>query len=283
MEGEHAETVVGLDDAGRIGQGRAQLECLGVAGLRGVEQAAVPLDVADVHERRGHRTLVAELPAHLESARRAVERLVVARHQPEHLPDVVQRAGDPTSVARLLEELEAALEVLERERQIALVTIDAPHLVERDGRLRARRHDPGEAQHALERTERRVVVALQMEHRPEVVPEVDPAGDIVGAEAAERGDVEADRLVVEVASTRGIGGAAIAHRGAFGLAGALEVAADLLLLLLAAPSRSELEPLRHEAVIATPSIIVEAGIDDVEPGRRREAELTLAGDAGLSL
>ena len=130
---------------------RAQLVRLAVAGLGLVEEAAMALDVADVDQRRRDGAPVAEPPPRLERRRRAVERLVVARQEPQHLADVVERAGDAARVAGLLEQLEPALEILERHRQVALLAIDAPHLVERDRRLGARGDDPRQAQHALER------------------------------------------------------------------------------------------------------------------------------------
>src|SRR5207245_403570 len=91
--------------------------------------AAVALDVADVDQRRGDRALVAEPAPLLERRRGAVERLVVARQQPQHLADVVERAGHAALVARLLEQLEPALQVLERDRQVALLPKHTPELV----------------------------------------------------------------------------------------------------------------------------------------------------------
>ena len=74
--------------------------------------------------------------------------------------------------------------------------------------------------------------------------------EIAGAEAVERGGVESHCLVVEVARARGIGRSAIADRRAIAVAGALEVAADLLLRLLAATLGTQLQPLRHQPVVA---------------------------------
>ena len=255
---DHAEPVVRLDDAGVVTERRAQLERLFVAGRGLVEETTMALDVADVHERRRDGALVAELAPRLERGRRAIERLFVAREQPQHLPDVVERTGHAARVTGLLEEVVPALQVLERDRELGLLPVDAAYLVEGHGRLGARRDDPRQAQHPLERAERRVEVALQLEDRAEVVPEVDAAREIAVAEAAERGGVEAHRLVVEVASARAIASATVAEGSPGPVARALEVAADLFLLLFAATARVQLEPLRDEAVIAASPIIVDA-------------------------
>ena len=283
LEGEHAEDVVALGDARLIAERAPQLERLAVAGLGRVEEAAVALDVADVDQRHGDGAPIAEAPPRLQRRRRAVERLVVARQQPQDLADVVERAGDAALVARLLEQLEAALEILERHRQLALLPVDAPHLVERDRRLGARGDHPGQAQHALERGERRVELALELKDRAEVVPQVDARGEVALAEAVERRVVQAHRLVVEVARARRVGGAAVAQRRAVAVAGALEVAPDLFLLLFAAAGRAQLEPLRDQLVVAAARGAVDAVVDHVPPRRIGEAILALARDRRVRL
>ena len=113
---------------------------------------------------------------------------------------------------------------------------------------------------ALERGERRVELALELGHRAEVVPQVDARGQVAGAEAGERGLVQPHRLVVVVAGARGVAGAAVAQGGGVTGAGALEVAADLLLRLLAAPLGPQLQPLRHQAVVALARVGVDGQI-----------------------
>src|SRR2546428_617895 len=103
-----------------------------------------------------------------------------ARRAPSKSPRWKASAPSPFSdaalVARLAEEVEAALELAERARQLPLLAVDAPHLVEGHRRLGARGHHPREAQHPLEGAQRRLVVAAELVHRAEVVPEVDAAG-----------------------------------------------------------------------------------------------------------
>src|SRR5262249_48834707 len=74
----------------------------------------------------------------------------------------------------------------------------------------------------------------------------------------------------------GVRGAAVADGGAVAVAGAFEVAADLLLLLLAAAGGAQLEPLRHQAVVATARGPVDALVDHLPPGRVGEAVFALA-------
>src|SRR6185369_6006610 len=102
LEGEHAEHVVALGDAGLIAERAPQIVRLAIAGLGLVEEAAVALDVADVHQRHRDGAPIAEAPPRLQRRRRAIERVAVARQKPQDLPDVVERAGDAARVARLL-------------------------------------------------------------------------------------------------------------------------------------------------------------------------------------
>src|SRR5215470_8384420 len=100
--------------------------------------------------------------------------------------------------------------------------------------------------------------------------------EILAAQTLDRLREQANRLVVVVATAGRVGRAPIAGRGAFTVAGALEMAADFFLLFLVAAFGTQLEPLRDQFVVAPPGPFGDAAVDDFLQRLIREAPFALA-------
>ena len=277
LERQDREVVAADDLAPAIAGGGAQLERIAVARHRGVELAAVVLQVAQVRQRRRDRALVAALAAPGQRLGDLGERLVVAAEQGQDPADVVERPGDTALVGGRPEQLVAALEVLERQAEVALAAPDPAHLVERDRRLGLGRDHPRQPQHPLERAQRGLEVADQLVDRAEVVPQVDAGRDVGVADADQGPVVEPDRALVLERGPGRIGRAPVAQRGLARRAAELEVAGDVLLGLAAAPLGPHLEPAGAGRVVAPAAGVVDRAVDQGPQVGVREVELALAG------
>src|SRR5262249_55115018 len=130
--------------------------------------------------------------------------------------------------------------------------------------------------------QRLLEVALELEHRAEVVPQVDARREASLAQAGERARVQADRLLVHEAGARGVAGAAGARGRPVAVPGLPQAAPDPLRLRPPPPLGAELEPLCDDAVPGAARALVDAAGHRLPQVRVGEAVLGLARDRRLA-